>query len=165
MKKILAVIVLFSLIFVTGCAKTSVEVINRDISSYNGIERELNEKMRLLNERMVLAIDEAKSTQDFTTYEEKYKDILMEFNNLLKISKDMTSLLNSKEMKKYHNYTIKIIQTQIKLVTAQMYQFRYNGEYGGHDAKVTQIKYNTKIRKLKKEQQEVLKRIVNKSYS
>lgn len=166
MRKLLIVLpLLYVTLTISGCAKSSIEVINRDINSYSGIERELNEKMKLLNERMILAIDEAKSTKDFTAYEQKYKDILIEFNNLLKVSKDMTSFLTSKEMKKYHNYTIKIIQNQIGLATAQMYQFRNNGEHGGHNAKYTQIKYNTKIRKLKKEQQEIIKRMVLDSHS
>lgn len=160
MRKLLAVTFMFISILTSGCAKSSVEIISRDINSYSSIEKELNEKMRLLNERIILAINEAKSTKDFIIYEQKCKDILIEFNNLLKVSKDMSSFLTSKEMKKYHSYTIKIIQTQINLATEQMRQFRNNGEFGGNNAKVTQIKYNTKIRKLKKEQQELISRII-----
>ena len=66
-----------------------------------------------------------------------------------------------KEVKKYHTVTIKLLEIQAEYVKVTINQFENMGEHGNNDAKLTEIKYNKKIRTLQKEQDKLLKNIIN----
>ena len=67
----------------------------------------------------------------------------------------------SKEVKKYHTVTIKLLEIQAEYVKVTINQFENLGEHGNNDAKLTEIKYNKKIRTLQKEQDKLLKNIID----
>ena len=51
------------LLLITGCAKTDINILQKDISRYSAIEEELNIKIKLVNNQMIKAIEKYKNTK------------------------------------------------------------------------------------------------------
>ena len=149
------------LLLITGCAKTDINILQKDISRYSAIEEELNVKIKLVNNQMVEAIDKYKNTKNKAEFDKDNKLINEELIRLLKLAKEVNMHIASKEVKKYHNVTIKLLEIQAEYVKVTIKQFENMGEHGNNDAKLTEIKYNKKIRALQKEQDKLLKNIIN----
>lgn len=153
----------FFIIFflITGCAKTDINILQKDISRYSAIEEELNVKIKLINNQMVKAIEKYKNTKDKNEFDNDNKLINEELLRLLNLAKEVNMHIASKEVKKYHTITIKLLEIQAEYVKVTINQFENMGEHGNNDAKLTEIKYNRKIRALQKEQDKLLKNIIN----
>lgn len=154
---LLAVLLIFTL---AACAKTDKIILQKDISRYSAIEEELNVKIKLINTQMTSAIAKYKKTNDFAQFEQDNKLINIELVRLLKLAKEVNIHIVSKEVKDYHKITIKLLEIQAKYVKVTIEQFKTLGEHGNNDTKTTQIKYNKKIRALQKQQDKLLKEII-----
>lgn len=153
----MAVLLIFTL---AACAKTDKIILQKDISRYSAIEEELNIKIKLINTQMTSAIAKYKKTNDFAQFEQDNKLINIELVRLLKLAKEVNIHIVSKEVKDYHKITIKLLEIQAKYVKVTIEQFKTLGEHGNNDTKTTQIKYNKKIRALQKQQDKLLKEII-----
>lgn len=154
---LMAVLLIFTL---AACAKTDKIILQKDISRYSAIEEELNIKIKLINTQMTSAIAKYKKTNDFAQFEQDNKLINIELVRLLKLAKEVNIHIVSKEVKDYHKITIKLLEIQAKYVKVTIEQFKTLGEHGNNDTKTTQIKYNKKIRALQKQQDKLLKEII-----
>lgn len=154
---VMAVLLIFTL---AACAKTDKIILQKDISRYSAIEEELNVKIKLINTQMTSAIAKYKKTNDFAQFEQDNKLINIELVRLLKLAKEVNIHIVSKEVKDYHKITIKLLEIQAKYVKVTIEQFKTLGEHGNNDTKTTQIKYNKKIRALQKQQDKLLKEII-----
>lgn len=150
------------LFLVTACAKTDKALLQKDISRYSAIEEELNLKIKYINQQMIAAIAEYKKTSDFKKFEQQNKQINNDLNRLLQLSKEVNVHIASKEIKQYHNITIKLIEIQSEYVKVMIEQFKTMGEHGNNDTKLTQIKYNRKIRALQRKQDDLITEIIEK---
>lgn len=147
-----------------SCAKTDTAILQKDISRYSAIEEELNVKIRFINTQMTSSIAAYKKTKDFAKFEQDNKFINDEIGKLMLLTKEVGIHIASKEIKQYHKVTVKLIKIQAEYVSVIIEQFKTEGEHGNNDTKATQIKYNTKIRSLQKEQNELLEKIIKKTY-
>lgn len=154
---VMSVLLIFTL---AACAKTDKIILQKDISRYSAIEEELNVKIKLINTQMTSAIAKYKKTNDFAQFEQDNKLINIELVRLLKLAKEVNIHIVSKEVKDYHKITIKLLEIQAKYVKVTIEQFKTLGEHGNNDTKTTQIKYNKKIRALQKQQDKLLKEII-----
>lgn len=154
---LLAVLLIFT---TAACAKTDKVILKKDISRYSAIEEELNVKIKLINTQMTSAIAKYKKTHDFAQFEQDNKLINIELVRLLKLAKEVNIHIVSKEVKNYHKITVKLLEIQAKYVKVTIEQFKTLGEHGNNDAKSTQMKYNKKIRELQKQQDKLLKEII-----
>lgn len=160
-KKNSAAILTILLIFIlSACAKTDTITLQKDISRYSAIEEELNIKIKLINSQMTSAIAKYKKTHDFAQFEQDNKLINDELLRLLQLAKEVNIHIASKEVKNYHKITIKLLEIQAEYVKVTIKQFKTMGEHGNNDAKLTQIKYYRKIRKLQKQQDKLLNEII-----
>lgn len=149
------------LLLITGCVKTDINILQKDISRYSAIEEELNIKIKLVNNQMIKAIEKYKNTKDKQEFDKDNQLINEELTRLLNLAKEVNMHIASKEVKKYHTVTIKLLEIQAEYVKVTINQFENMGEHGNNDAKLTEIKYNKKIRTLQKEQDKLLKNIIN----
>ena len=88
------------LLLITGCAKTDINILQKDISRYSAIEEELNVKIKLVNNQMVEAIDKYKNTKNKAEFDKDNKLINEELIRLLKLKKEVNMHIESKEVKK-----------------------------------------------------------------
>ena len=109
---------------------------------------------------MTSAIAKYKKTGNFAQFEQDNKLINDELIRLLQLAKEVNIHIASKEVKKYHKITIKLLEIQAEYVKVTIEQFKTLGEHGNNDAKSTQIKYNKKIRALQKQQDKLLNEII-----
>ena len=159
-KNSLALMTVLLIFTLAACAKTDKIILQKDISRYSAIEEELNVKIKLINTQMTSAIAKYKKTNDFAQFEQDNKLINIELVRLLKLAKEVNIHIVSKEVKDYHKITIKLLEIQAKYVKVTIEQFKTLGEHGNNDTKTTQIKYNKKIRALQKQQDKLLKEII-----
>ncbi len=157
-----AFLTLLLFVMLSACAKTDKALLQKDINRYSAIEEELNIKIKYINQQMTNAIAEYKKTNDFSKFEQQNKQINNDLVNLLKLAKEVNIHIASKEIKKYHNITIKLIEIQSEYVKVMIEQFKTMGEHGKNDTKLTQIKYNRKIRTLQNKQDNLLSEIIEK---
>lgn len=149
------------MLIIISCAKTDVGVLKRDIYRYSAIEQELNVKIKLINEQMVKSISEFKQIEDMSKFEKDNLDIENEIKNLLLLAKEIKVYIATKEMQKYHDYTIKSLEIQSEYVKETIRQFKNMGEHdNSNNAKLTQIKYGRKIRAIQKKQTKLLEDII-----
>ena len=159
-KNSLALLIILLLFPLSACAKTDKIILQKDISRYSAIEEELNVKIKLINTQMTSAIAKYKKTGNFAQFEQDNKLINDELIRLLQLAKEVNIHIASKEVKKYHKITIKLLEIQAEYVKVTIEQFKTLGEHGNNDAKSTQIKYNKKIRALQKQQDKLLNEII-----
>lgn len=155
-----AVFIILLIFTLSACAKTDKVILQKDISRYSAIEEELNVKIKLINTQMTSSIAKYKKTKDFTQFEQDNTLINDELVNLLSLAKEVNMHITSKEVKRYHKITIKLLKIQAEYVKVTIEQFKTLGEHGNNDAKSTQVKYNSKIRALQKQQDKLLNEII-----
>lgn len=161
MKKIIKITAIIAVLFTISCAKTDLSILKKDIERYVAIEQELNIKINLINEKMVQSISDFKQTDDAAKFEKDNLDIENELKNLLQLSKEIKIYIATKEMQKYHDYTIKSLEVQSEYVKETIRQFKNMGEHDStNNAKLTQVIYGRKIRDIQKKQTKLLKNIV-----
>lgn len=161
MKKIIKITAILSVLLVISCAKTDVSILKKDIDRYSAIEQELNVKIKLINEQMVKSISDFKQTNDATKFEKDNLDIENKLKNLLLLTKEIKVYIATKEMQKYHDYTIQSLEIQSEYVRETIRQFKNMGEHDNtNNAKLTQVIYGRKIREIQKKQTKLLKNIV-----
>lgn len=159
-KNSLAALLILLIFTLTACAKTDKAILQKDISRYSAIEEELNVKIKIINSQMTAAIAKYKKTNDFAQFEQDNKLINEELLRFLQLAKEVEMHIASKEVKKYHKITIKLLEIQSEYVKVTIEQFKTLGEHGNNDAKLTQLKYNKKIRALQKQQDKLLNEII-----
>ena len=155
-----AVFIILLIFTLSACAKTDKVILQKDISRYSAIEEELNVKIKLINTQMTSSITKYKKTKDFIQFEQDNTLINDELVNLLNLAKEVNMHIASKEVKRYHKITIKLLKIQAEYVKVTIEQFKTLGEHGNNDAKSTQVKYNSKIRALQKQQDKLLNEII-----
>ena len=155
-----AVFIILLIFTLSACAKTDKVILQKDISRYSAIEEELNVKIKLINTQMTSSIAKYKKTKDFIKFEQDNTLINDELVNLLNLAKEVNMHIASKEVKRYHKITIKLLKIQAEYVKVTIEQFKTLGEHGNNDAKSTQVKYNSKIRALQKQQDKLLNEII-----
>lgn len=155
-----AVFIILLIFTLSACAKTDKVILQKDISRYSAIEEELNVKIKLINTQMTSSIAKYKKTKDFIQFEQDNTLINDELVNLLNLAKEVNMHIASKEVKRYHKITIKLLKIQAEYVKVTIEQFKTLGEHGNNDAKSTQVKYNSKIRALQKQQDKLLNEII-----
>ncbi len=164
MRSFKLLIIIFLISFTSlSCAYNKSELLKKDIKRYAKIEKELNIKIKQINDEMVYSITKAKKTGDMKTF--KKDNILIEnqLKQLLKLSKEVEKYIKTKEVKKYHKYTTKSLKIQSEYVKENIKQFKSKGEHSKkNNAKLTQITYGKKIKKIQKQQTEYLKKIIKK---
>lgn len=157
-------IILVSMLLVVSCAKTDIAILQKDMKRYSMIEQELNIKIKLVNAEMIRAIAEYKESHDKAKFNKDKALINNELVKLSKLAKEINIHIVSRELKKYNNLTIKLLEVQAEYVKVMIEQFQNMGEHGNNDAKATQLKYNRKIMALQKEQDKLLKDIIADMY-
>lgn len=162
MRKISKITVILSVLFLISCAKTDINILKRDIDKYSAIEQELNVKIKLINEHMVKSISDFKKTNNMAQFEQDNINIENELQSLLLLSKEVRAYITTKEIKKYHKYTIQSLTIQSEYVRETIRQFKTMGEHdSSNNAKLTQIIYGRKIRDIQKKQTKLLKKIID----
>lgn len=165
MKKIIKLTTtLFSVFFISACAATDIGMLKKDIDRYTDLEKELNVRIKSINEEMVASIAKYKNSNDIAEFDKDNKAIEEEMKKLLILAKEAQVYLTTKEVKKYHEYTIQLIEIQAEYVQESIRQFKNLGELDRtNDATLTRIKYGRKIRKVQNKQNKLLKEILNET--
>lgn len=159
------IIALFSVLLLLSCAKTDIRVLKKDIDRYSAIEQELNIKIKLINEHMVKAISDFKYSNDAAKFEEDNIYIENELQNLLLLTKEVKDFIVTKEIRKYHKYTVKSLKIQSEYVRETIKQFKTMGEHDkDNNAKLTQIIYGKKIKDIQSKQTKLLEEILKEMY-
>ena len=110
---------------------------------------------------MVKSISDFKQTNDAAKFEKDNLDIENKLKNLLLLTKEIKVYIATKEMQKYHDYTIQSLEIQSEYVRETIRQFKNMGEHDNtNNAKLTQVIYGRKIRDIQKKQTKLLKNIV-----
>ncbi len=164
MKTTKLIILLFALsVFTISCAAKDNKVLLKDINRYATIEKELNLKIKDINKEMVVSITKAKNTKDMKAFKVDNIVIEKQLKHLLDLAYEVKKYIKTKEVQKYHKYTIKSLEVQSEYVKENLKQFKTKGEHDRkNNAKLTQIKYGKKIRKIQKDQTEYLKKVLKK---
>lgn len=139
-------------------------MLKKDIDRYADLEKELNVRIKSINEEMVTSIAKYKNSNDIVEFDKDNKAIEEEMKKLLILAKEAQVYLTTKEVKKYHEYTIQLIKIQSEYVQESIRQFKNLGELDrANDATLTRIKYGRKIRKVQNRQNKLLKEILNET--
>lgn len=161
MKKIIKITALLSVFLLISCAKTDVNILKKDIDRYSAIEQELNVKIKLINKKMVDSIAKFKESNDLVQFEKDNVEIENELKKLMVLTKEISVYIATKEIKKYHEYTVQSLEIQSEYVRETIRQFKNMGEHDiNNNAKLTQIIYNKKIREIQKKQTKLLENII-----
>lgn len=161
MKKIIKITALLSVFLLISCAKTDVNILKKDIDRYSAIEQELNVKIKLVNEKMVDSIARFKESNNLVQFEKDNVEIENELKKLMVLTKEISVYIATKEIKKYHEYTVQSLEIQSEYVRETIRQFKSMGEHDiNNNAKLTQIIYNKKIREIQKKQTKLLENII-----
>lgn len=154
MKLIKQILIVLSLFSITACASKNIQI---TVDSYEYFEAQLNNRINVVNKEMIDAIKRQKNSINFDEFDIETNIIKIELDSIIYTAKLMTDSINSKVLKKYHDYNIKILQIQAEYAIETINQYRNGGEFGGYSAKKTQIVYNQKLREIKKEKEKLYK--------
>lgn len=161
MKHIKLLILLIFIFTSISCAKTDAILLKQDINKYGIIEKELNIKIKMINDEMVESITKFKKSGNMKDFEKDNIAIEMKIKELMQLTKELNTYIQTKEVKKYHYYTIQSLIIQEEYIKETIKQFKTLGEHDiTNNAKLTQVKYGRKIRKIQKKQNEYLKEII-----
>ena len=155
--KLIKYIILLLPIFISSCAGKS--NINITVDNYEYYETRLNNKIKSINNDMINTIKKSKNSINYDEFDIKSNLIKIELDSIVYTAKEMSKSISSNTLKKYHNYNIKMLEIQAEYSNETIRQYRNGGEFGGNSAKKTQIFYNTKLRKIKKEQDKLIKEL------
>lgn len=114
---------------------------------------------------MVKAISDFKYSNDAIKFEEDNIYIENELQNLLLLTKEVKDFIVTKEIRKYHKYTVKSLKIQSEYVRETIKQFKTMGEHDkDNNAKLTQIIYGKKIKDIQSKQTKLLEEILKEMY-